>query len=132
MHIFTVRRCPNRLRGQVLAEETEELVKTSVAAMRADIAETPPWHGAPAPTDEFLLMFLRSEVFSPAKAADRYRKFWKVRLIEGAGKCSRENSSFRLPPRYRAVRHFSARRLDASPVLMQVFSVLFLGVLLEN
>lgn len=49
-----------------------------MAAMKADLAANPAWSGAPSPTDEFLLMFLRAEVFSPSAAANRYRKFWKV------------------------------------------------------
>ena len=64
---------------QLLVEETDELLKSSLAAIRAEIAKTPAWSGAPTPTDDFLLMFLRAEVFSPEKAADRYRKFWEVR-----------------------------------------------------
>ena len=50
----------------------------SLAAMRADLQRTPAWSLAPPPTDDFLLMFLRTELFSPSAAADRYRKFWKV------------------------------------------------------
>lgn len=65
-------------RDQLLVDETPQVVKNCLAAMRADLAEFPAWSGAPEPTDEFLLMFLRSEVFSPSKAAKRYRKFWKV------------------------------------------------------
>lgn len=49
--------------------------------MRADIAATPAWGGALPPEDDFLLMFLRAEVFSPSKAADRYRKFWEVWVV---------------------------------------------------
>lgn len=64
---------------QLLVEETEDLVNATLAAMRADIANTPAWSGAPTPSDDFLLMFLRAEVFSPTLAANRYRKFWKVR-----------------------------------------------------
>lgn len=67
---------------QILVEETEELVKAGIAAVRADIAETPAWHGAPHPTDEFLLMFLRAEMFSPKMAGARYRSFWEVRVGE--------------------------------------------------
>lgn len=63
-----------------MAEETEEVVKASLAAMRADLSQSPAWGGAPTPTDDFLLMFLRSEVFSPKRAANRYRKFWKVKV----------------------------------------------------
>lgn len=48
--------------------------------MRANLRQTPAWSQAPPPTDEFLLMFLRTEVFSPSAAADRYRKFWEVFL----------------------------------------------------
>lgn len=69
------RSCPHR---QLLAEETEGLIMTSLSAMRADLTERPAWSGAPPPADNFLLMFLRAEVFSAAKAADRYRKFWEV------------------------------------------------------
>lgn len=64
---------------QLLVEETDELLKVSLAAIRTEIAATPAWSGAPTPTDDFLLMFLRAEVFSPEKAAARYRKFWEVR-----------------------------------------------------
>lgn len=60
-------------------EETDELLTTSLVGVRASLAETPAWSGAPPPTDDFLLMFLRAEVFSPEKAAARYRKFWEVR-----------------------------------------------------
>lgn len=63
---------------QLLVEETEELLAASLAAMRANLQQTPAWSLAPPPTDDFLLMFLRTEVFSPPAAADRYRKFWKV------------------------------------------------------
>ncbi|CAM9142231.1 unnamed protein product [Scytosiphon promiscuus] len=48
--------------------------------MRADLDEKPAWKGAPPPTDDFLLMFLRSEVFSPTAAAGRYRKFWEMKI----------------------------------------------------
>lgn len=65
--------------SQLLADETEELLTTSLTAMRADIESKPAWSGAPPPTDDFLLMFLRSEVFAPSAAAERYRKFWEVR-----------------------------------------------------
>ncbi|CAN0154830.1 unnamed protein product [Ascophyllum nodosum] len=66
--------------GQLLAEETNELLEATLAAMRTDIANGPAWSGAPAPTDDFLLMFIRAEVFSPSRAADRYRKFWEAKL----------------------------------------------------
>lgn len=65
-------------RTQHVVEETDELVTASLAAMRKNLAASPAWAGAPIPTDDFLLMFLRSEVFVPGSAADRYRKFWKV------------------------------------------------------
>lgn len=64
---------------QLVAEETEELLAASLAAMRANLQQTPA-PVAPPPTDDFLLMFLRTEVFSPSAAADRYRRFWKVSL----------------------------------------------------
>lgn len=67
--------------NQLLAIETDELVMASLAAMRADLKKVPAWSRAPPPTDDFLLMFLRSEVFKPHKAADRYRKFWKVWML---------------------------------------------------
>lgn len=66
---------------QLLVEENEELVKASVAAVRADLDKTPAWSRAPTPTDDFLLMFLRSEMFCPEKAAGRYRKFWEVSAV---------------------------------------------------
>ncbi|CAM9142469.1 unnamed protein product [Scytosiphon promiscuus] len=66
--------------GQLLVEETEELLAASLAAMRADLEQKPAWKGAPPPTDDFLLMFLRSEVFSPPAAANRYRKFWEMKV----------------------------------------------------
>lgn len=66
---------------QLLVEETEELLTASLAAMRANLQQTPAWSLAPPPTDDFLLMFLRTEVFCPSAAADRYRKFWKVGCI---------------------------------------------------
>ncbi|CAN0243844.1 unnamed protein product [Ectocarpus fasciculatus] len=66
--------------GQLLAEETDELLAASLAAMKADLAANPAWSGAPSPKDEFLLMFLRAEVFSPPAAANRYRKFWKAKI----------------------------------------------------
>ncbi|CAM9094834.1 unnamed protein product, partial [Hapterophycus canaliculatus] len=65
---------------QLLAEETEELLAASLAAMRVDLDGNPAWDGAPPPSDDFLLMFLRSEVFSPSAAAERYRKFWKIKV----------------------------------------------------
>lgn len=61
-----------------MVDETEEVVNASLAAMRANLKQKPAWGQAPPPTDDFLLMFLRSEVFKPHKAADRYRKYWKV------------------------------------------------------
>ncbi len=64
-----------------MAVETEELVAASLAAMRANLKQSPAWSKAPPPTDDFLLMFLRSEVFKPHKAADRYRKYWKVCIL---------------------------------------------------
>lgn len=46
--------------------------------MKVGFEERPAWSGAPCPlTDEFLLMFLRTELSSPSAAAGRYRKFWK-------------------------------------------------------
>ncbi|CAM9113553.1 unnamed protein product [Ectocarpus sp. 6 AP-2014] len=76
--------------GQLLAIETEELVLASLAAMRANLKKVPAWSRAPPPTDDFLLMFLRSEVFKPHKAADRYRKFWKVKV----GLCGEDKAAF--------------------------------------
>lgn len=61
-----------------MAIETEELLAASLSAMRTNLKEKPAWRLAPPPTDDFLLMFLRSEVFNPHKAAERYRKFWNV------------------------------------------------------
>lgn len=66
---------------QLLIEENEEMVTAALAAMRKELTENPAWSGAPTPTDEFLLMFLRSEMFSPEKAAARYRRFWEVLYI---------------------------------------------------
>lgn len=63
---------------QLLVEETAELVEASLSAVRADLAERPAWNGAPSPSDDFLLMFLRAEVFNPKLAAVRYRRFWQV------------------------------------------------------
>lgn len=51
----------------------------SLAAFRAELEKHPAWSGAPPPTDDFLLLFLRAEMFSTVKAAQRYRLFWKVR-----------------------------------------------------
>eukprot|EP00752_Nemacystus_decipiens_P008826 g7877.t1 len=76
--------------GQLLAEETEELLTVSLTAMRANLQQTPAWSLAPPPTDEFLLMFLRTEVFSPSAAADRYRKFWKMKVLL----CGEEKAPF--------------------------------------
>lgn len=67
--------------SQLLVEETDALLEASLAAIRVELAKTPAWSGAPTPTDDLLLMFLRAEVFNPASAAKRYRKFWKVRGI---------------------------------------------------
>lgn len=67
------------LRRQVIVEETDELIATALSSMKDDLANEPAWSGAPTPTDDFLLMFLRAEVFSPTMAANRYRKFWEVR-----------------------------------------------------
>ncbi|CAM9142154.1 unnamed protein product [Scytosiphon promiscuus] len=67
--------------GQLMAIETEELVAASLSAMRANLSKKPAWRLAPEATDDMLLMFLRSEVFHPHKAADRYRKFWKTKIV---------------------------------------------------
>ena len=70
---------PRQLSNQLLVQETEELLAASLSAMRANLEQNPAWEGGPPPTDDFLLMFLRTELFSSSAAADRYRKFWKVR-----------------------------------------------------
>eukprot|EP00752_Nemacystus_decipiens_P008831 g7882.t1 len=75
--------------GQLMANETEELLTASLAAMRTNLKQNPAWSRAPPPTDDFLLMFLRSEVFRPDKAANRYRKFWKVKVAL----CGEENAA---------------------------------------
>ncbi|CAM9758928.1 unnamed protein product [Choristocarpus tenellus] len=66
--------------GQVLVHETPELLADALVAFRTDLAETPAWTGAPNPTDEFLTMFLRAEVFIPSMAAKRYRRFWEMKV----------------------------------------------------
>ncbi|CAM9709265.1 unnamed protein product [Pylaiella littoralis] len=75
--------------GQLMADETEDVVRASLAAMRANLKQKPAWRQAPPPTDDFLLMFLRSEVFKPHKAADRYRKYWQVKV----GLCGEEKAA---------------------------------------
>lgn len=94
--VHYIKTFPPHFSRQVLVEETEELLTASLAAMREDLAATPAWARAPKPTDQFLWMFLRSEAFAPAKAAQRYRNFWKVCVREAApGFWSEGGSRFR-------------------------------------
>lgn len=110
--------------GQVHPHETDALIARTLAEFSVAIEKDGRQH-----TNEFLLLFLRSEVFDVPLAVRRYKKYWKqreavfgptaeIKLTTPSEHRARASNVFRLlPVRHatgRAIVHFRPAQVDTS------------------